>query len=193
MALNFTVIYGSVRETRQGIKVAKFVVNQIKKRGHEVELIDPMELGLPLLNKRYMDYKSGEAPKLLEKLANIYRRTDAFVIVSGEYNAGIPPALKNTLDYFYFEYFYRPSGIVTYSGGPFAGMRAQVQLRAVLSEMGMSPIPKAFAVSAVQNAFNEKGRAIEKAYNQRIKGFLNQLEWYAKAMKSARRRGTPKN
>ena len=57
------------------------------------------------------EYEQGHRPRrVLEELAEIYRRTDAFAIVSGEYNHGIPPALKNLLDHFLEEYFFRPSG-----------------------------------------------------------------------------------
>jgi len=55
----------------------------------------------------YKEYERDTAPHVLEELAEIYRRTDAFAIVSGEYNHGIPPALKNLLDHFLEEYFFR--------------------------------------------------------------------------------------
>ena len=58
------------------------------------------------------------------------RRPRRFAIVSGEYNHGIPPGLKNLLDHFLEEYFFRPSAIVCYSAGQFGGVRAAMQLRA---------------------------------------------------------------
>ena len=66
---------------------------------------------------------------MLEALAETYRAADGFVVVSGEYNHGIPPALKNLLDHFLEEYFFRPSAIVSYSAGAFGGVRAAMQLR----------------------------------------------------------------
>ena len=56
MKLNIAVLYGSVRETWQGIKGTRFIVNQLEKRGHKATLIDPMEYKLPLLNKIYKEY-----------------------------------------------------------------------------------------------------------------------------------------
>ena len=64
----------------------------------------------------------------------LYRGADGFVGVSGEYNHGIPPALKNLLDHFLEEYFFRPSGIACYSAGAFGGVRAAMQLRMSLAE-----------------------------------------------------------
>ena len=64
-----------------------------------------MELQLPLLDRMYKEYPKGEAPENLENLARLYRQADGFVVVSGEYNNSIPPALSNLLDHFLEEYF----------------------------------------------------------------------------------------
>ena len=45
------LIVGSVRENRQGIKVAHWMEGKLKSRDHTVYFIDPLELNLPLLNK----------------------------------------------------------------------------------------------------------------------------------------------
>ena len=125
MTLQFAVLYGSVRETRQGIKAARFIDTQLRRRGHATTLVDPLEYRLPLLDKMYKEYPKGAAPEAMQRLADLYRAVDGFVIVSGEYNHGIPPALKNLLDHFLEEYFFRPSAIVCYSAGGFGGVRAQ--------------------------------------------------------------------
>ena len=44
------VIVGSVRSERHGIKVAKWVVSKLEDKGHQVFLVDPMKLDLPLLD-----------------------------------------------------------------------------------------------------------------------------------------------
>lgn len=186
MKFNFAVLYGSVRTERQGIKAARFIVNQLKSRGHEVTLLDPLEYPLPFIDKMYKEYEEGQAPEMIEKVAQILKKADAFVMVCGEYNHGIPPAFKNMLDYYQVEYHYKPSGIACYSGGPFGGVRSAVHLRAVLAELGTPSIPTLFPVTAVQDAFDEKGNAIEKAYERRVVGFLDELEWYTEALKVKR-------
>lgn len=189
--LKIAVIYGSVREKREGIKAAKFVVKMLEKRGHQVELVDPMLYKLPLLDKMYKEYPKGKAPETFEELAEIYRRADAFVFVSGEYNHGIPPAMSNLIDHFMNEYFWRPAGIVCYSAGPFGGVRAAVQLRAVLAEVGLITIPSLFPISKVQTSFDKEGKALEEAYERRIQKFLDELEWYANTLKAGREKGVP--
>ena len=191
MKLNLVVIYGSVRDSRQGIKAAKFIINKLKERKHLVSFVDPKEYKLPLLDKRFKDYPKRKAPESLKKLAKLYRKADAFVIVSGEYNHSIPPALSNILDYFYEEYFFRPSGIVSYSGGTFGGVRASMQLRAMLSELRMSSIPTIFPVPAVQDAFDENGKPADSKMDESIKKFIDELEWYAEALKEQRKKGLP--
>ena len=184
--LIFSVVYGSVRSSRQGIKVARFIFNKIKERGHDTYLIDPLEYNRPLLDKLFKEYSEEKAPQHLKKLHNAFQKTDAYVIVSGEYNHTIPPALTNLLNYFREEYNRKPSGIVSYSNGPFGGVRAATQLRAFLAELGMSSIPPTFPISKLQESFDERGKSIDESYNKRIIKFLDELEWYAQALKSWR-------
>ena len=191
MSLDIPILYGSVRETRQGIKAVRFIDAQLQRRNHRTTMVDAMELRLPLLDRMYKEYPKGEAPDVLERLARLYRDADAFVIVSGEYNNGIPPALKNMLDYFLEEYFFRPSAIVCYSQGAFGGVRAAMQLRMTLAELGMSSIPSIFPVPHVQDAFDVSGRPSKPVSEQRVARFIGELEWYAEALKAARQHGVP--
>ena len=192
MPLNIAVIYGSVREGRLGTRVAKFIVNKLKERKHEAVLIDPVEHRLPLLEKPHKYYEPGTAPEVMETLAKILTKADGFIIVSGEYNHGIPPALKNLLDHFYTKEFgFKPSAIACYSIGPFGGVRAAMQLRAVLPELKMPSIPTLFPVQKVHESFDENGNPLDDSYNEKADKFLDEFEWYANAMKEARKKGTP--
>lgn len=193
MALKCVVIYGSVRSARKGIKAARFVVRKLEERGHDVTLVDPLEYRLPLLDKRYREYEKGQAPDVMEKLATLYREADVFVFVTGEYNHGIPPALKNLIDHFMNEYFWRPAGIVSYAGGSFGGVRAAVQLRVILGEVGLVTIPSMLPIPRVRG-FQDDGTPDEddaEAYDRRAGRFLGELEWYANALKEARKKGVP--
>ena len=191
MPLDIAVIYGSVRPHRQGIRAARFVVRKFSERGHNVTLIDPLEHDLPMLGYMRKEYEKGKAPEAIERLGRVLEASDSFVIVTGEYNHSIPPALKNLLDHFQSEYFFKPSSIACYSAGPFGGVRAAVHLRAVLAELGAPSLPTLFPVSAVQDAFDEDGAAIETAYEERIVQFIEEHEWYATALKEKRKQGTP--
>lgn len=185
MSLNIAVIYGSVRRERQGIKAAKFIVRLLEARGHSVSLVDPKEHPLPLLDLRYSEYAEGEAPEPMQKIHEMLDAADAFVVVSGEYNHGIPPGLKNLLDHFLPQYRRKPSAIVSYSAGSFAGTRVHASLREILATLGSATIPPAFLVSKIGSAFDDEGVAIDEAYNERVVKFLDEFEWYANALKAA--------
>jgi len=186
MPLNTAVVYGSARRARQGIKAARFIVRQLEARGHTVTLVDSEEQQLPVLDLMYKEYDEGEAPAAMEAIAETFRKADGFIVVSGEYNHSIPAALKNVLDHFQKEYLYKPSGIVTYSAGPFGGVRGIANLRAILAELGTPSIPSAFPISQVFKAFDDDGSPADNAYNERVVRFLDEYEWYANAMKAAR-------
>jgi NAD(P)H-dependent FMN reductase len=189
--VTFTVIFGSVRSDRQGIKAARYVVRALQARGHDVTLIDPQEFQLPLLDRMYKEYPKGAAPELLERLATLYRASDGFVIVSGEYNHSIPPALTNLLDHFLEEYFFRPSAIVCYSAGQFGGVRAAMQLRALLGELGMPSISSILPIPSIAMTFAADGEPVDARLHRRFARFAAEFEWYADAMRVARARGVP--
>ncbi|MEZ5827265.1 MAG: NAD(P)H-dependent oxidoreductase [Hyphomicrobiales bacterium] len=192
MPLLFPVILGSVRRDRQGIKAARYVIDKLKARGDEPVLVDPCEKELPLLDRMYKEHPKGEAPPLLEELADLFRRADGFVIVSGEYNQSVPPALKNLLDHFLEEYFWRPSAIVSYSAGRFGGVRAAVALRTILAEMGMPSVPSVLAIPTIGSALNDDGSTNEAWIDKAADRFLEEFEWYAEALKRQREaEGTP--
>jgi NAD(P)H-dependent FMN reductase len=186
MALRIAVFYGSVRTDRQGIRAARFIVNRCRQRGHDVALLDAAEYPLPLLDRMYKEYAPGAAPAILQRMASIVTTADAYIVVSGEYNHMVPPALANLLDHFLEEYFWKPSAIVSYSAGAFGGVRAAIALRAMLSELGMSSIPSTLPVPRVQNAFSLEGEPEDPAWLKRAERFLGELEWYGEAMRAAR-------
>ena len=191
MSLHFAIIYGSVREARAGIRIVRFLSAALRRRGHTVDVVDAAEQRLPLLDRMYKEYERGSAPPVMEKLARLYREVDGFVIVSGEYNHGIPPGLKNLLDHFLEEYFFRPSAIVCYSAGQFGGVRAAMQLRMTLAELGMPSIPSLLPVPRVQDALTPAGDPTDPAFEKRCERFFREFEWYAAALRWARAEGVP--
>jgi NAD(P)H-dependent FMN reductase len=191
MALRLAVLLGSVRRDRLGIRPARYVMERCRARGHDATLVDPMELQLPLLDRMYKEYPKGAAPPKLERLAEVYRAADGFLIVSGEYNHSIPPALSNLLDHFLEEYFWRPSGIVCYSPSGFGGVRAAMQLRAMLAELGAPSVPSLLAMPHANKLLNEDGAPADPGFSARADRFFAEFEWYAEALKARRAGGTP--
>ena len=186
MPLDLLIIYGSVRRHRQGIKAARFILEECRGRGHQATLVDPAEEQLPLLDRMYKEYPPGQRPEVLERLAGRIKAADAFIIVSGEYNHSIPPALSNLLDHFLEEYFWRPSAIVCYSAGALrrrAG-RDAVAGDALRARDAEHPVAPAGAERA--GRLRRRRPAARRGYHRRAARFLDELEWYANALKAAR-------
>lgn len=194
MSNRILVLYGSYRSDRLGIRLAQFVVERFRARGDDVELIDAREVNLPMLDRMYKEHKKGEAPAVLEALAGKIRDADGFVFITGEYNWGMQPGLKNLTDHFLEEWFWRPAAIASYSAGRFAGARAALIWHGTLSEMGMVVVsstisagPIAQTLSADGEPIGDGGKALANAFPR----FADDFTWWVEAAKTQRARRKP--
>ncbi|MBT2188679.1 NADPH-dependent FMN reductase [Sphingobium nicotianae] len=194
MPFKLLVLYGSYRADRAGIRLARYCVEQLRGRGHEVELIDAKAVGLPMLDRMYKEYPRGEAPEAMEKLARQIVAADGFLFVTGEYNWGMQPGLKNLTDHYLEEWFWRPAAIVSYSAGRLGGARSNSIWHGTLSEMGMVVISSTVTVGGITasldeeaNPIGEGGEALDRSFPR----FAADLEWWAEAAKAQRARQSP--
>jgi NAD(P)H-dependent FMN reductase len=191
---NILVFYGSYRSDRMGIRLAQFVIDGFRARGDDVEMIDAKAIGLPMLDRMHKEYPKGEAPAGLEKLAGQIRGADGFVFITGEYNWGIQPGLKNLTDHFLEEWFWRPAAIASYSAGRFAGARAAIAWHGTLSEMGMVVVSSTIAVGPIAQALSVEGKATGeggKALERSFPRFADDLTWWMEAANAQRKRRKP--
>ena len=180
---NFAILYGSTRKKRLGIRFAEYINTQIKNKGHKSFIIDPLVVKLPLLDKRYADFEKLKTPENIIKVQKILNKSDAFVIVSAEYNHMPPPALINIFNYYYSEFNRKPSCVCTYSSGDFAGIRVQSPLRAMLSQLGCPPIKFGMYQPKVSDFFDKKGSPLDKLdAEKRFNLFFDELLWYTKTL-----------
>lgn len=181
--MNITIILSSVRENRLADSVFKKVKELIGDR-FLFTLVDPLEFNLPLLNKRFYEMKEPE--EKFKKLHDIFSATDGFIIVTAEYNHGIPPALKNMLDHFGGEFKFKSCGIISYSDGAVGGARSGEQLRMVCSAMGMPPIPSSPAWGLAHKSSAPEGKSFLENFERSFGVFIKQFEWYTEAYKRQR-------
>lgn len=193
MSHRILVFYGSYREARVGIRLARWIVAQLGERGYDAELIDAREIGLPMLDKRYTDYPAGQAPQAMEALADKLRRADAFLFVAGEYNWGVQPGLKNLTDHYLAEWARRPAAIVSYSAGRLGGARSNSIWHATLTEMGMAVVPATITVAQIGQALDaddqpqgEGGAALVRGFPR----FADELLWWVETVRAARVKGS---
>ncbi|RVQ65814.1 NADPH-dependent oxidoreductase [Croceicoccus ponticola] len=189
MSLFLPVFYGSYRRDRLGIRLADYAVAGLRERGFESELIDAKAVGLPMLDRMYKEYPKGEAPANMEQVADILCRADGFVFVEGEYNWNIQPGLKNLMDHYLEEWFWRPAAVMSYSAGRMAGVRAATSLIPTLSEMGMIPINATVSVAQIGQTLTPDAQPQGSAGDALAKGFatcVDTLQWWALAAREGR-------
>jgi NAD(P)H-dependent FMN reductase len=194
MSFRILVFYGSYRSDRLGIRLAQFVVKRLLRRGCEVELIDAKAINLPIIDRMYKEYAKGEAPAALERLATKIRAADGFVFITGEYNWGVQPGLKNLTDHFLEEWFWRPAAIASYSAGRISGARASTAWHGTLSEMGMIVVSSTIAVGPIVETLSVEGEPtgpsgeiLERTFPR----FADDLIWWVEAAEAQRNRKPP--
>jgi NAD(P)H-dependent FMN reductase len=194
MADRILVFYGSYRRDRMGIRLADYLVRELAARGNDVELIDAKAVDLPMLDRMYKEYPKGEAPAALEALAEKIRTADAFLFVTGEYNWGMQPGLKNLTDHFLEEWFWRPAAIASYSAGRLSGARASVTWHGTLSEMGMVVISSTLTVGPIAATLDAEGQPTGPAGDALARAFprfADDLAWWTEATRAQKARKAP--
>ena len=191
--MKIAVILGSIRKIRRGARVAKWVMSQLSKRKDiAVELLDLLDYPLPFYDESNSPdslngiYSAQGATKWVVKI----KEADAFIIITPEYNHGPPAVLKNALDYVYEEWNKKPVAFVSYASGAAAGVRAVEQLRTNTIDLQMAPIRAAVHISHVLDAISEDGKLLSGHYNERLVDVMEQLLWWAEALKTARDKST---
>lgn len=141
-ALKVAVVTGSTRKAGppviNGPRVARFITRELEERGNTVTVVDPADFSL--LEKPEFCYSPSTVPKELADFKTIFQEADAYVCITPEYNHAPSPGLVNVLNHFGSSVFsFKPSAIVSYSGGQWGGTRAASALRPILSELGALP------------------------------------------------------
>ena len=194
MSDKILVFYGSYRSDRMGIRLADYLVAGLRARGAEAELVDAMQVGLPMLDRMYKEYPKGSAPAPMEALAEKIRTADAFVFVTGEYNWGPQPGLKNLTDHFLEEWFWRPAAVASYSAGRFSGVRSGTVWHSILSEMGMVVVSSTLAVGPISQTLDADARptgGAGEALDRSFVRFADDLAWWTEAARAQRAKKAP--
>lgn len=180
MSLYIPIILGTAREGRQSENAANFVLSEVQKlQNVEAELIDVRDYRIEATDN------TGN-PEPAKRWAEKATRADAFIIVSPEYNHGYPGELKMMLDMLYGEYARKPVAVCGVSAGGLGGARMVELLRPVLVEFHMVPIREAVYFSEIGRLFDEDGAITDPSYSERVQNMLNELTWYASALKDAK-------
>jgi NAD(P)H-dependent FMN reductase len=172
MRLRIAVIVGSTREGRVGDSVAGWVVRVAGLRDDVfVELVDLAEFDFP---GRFPEVVTAE----MNRFTAAIERADGFVVVTPEYNRGIPASLKQAIDFAYDEWHAKPVGFVSY-GCRSRGFHAVAALRVVFTELHVHTVRDEVAMDLMED---EPGPAQEPAATR----MLDQVVWWSEALRAAR-------
>lgn len=189
--INIKVIVGSTREGRFSPNAAAWIAAELKQRSEvHVEILDLKDYELPFFNEA-ISPSMKSAPYQHEAVARLTAKVnegDGYVIVTPEYNHGPSGVLKNALDWIYQEWNQKPVAFVSY--GSVGGARAVEQLRSIAIELQMAPIREAIHINGEQYfpAYFGKTDVTEmfNSYQAKTDSMIEQLLWWARALKSAR-------
>lgn len=179
--IRLAVIIGSTREGRIGPSIARWFATHAQQHGgFELDMVDLLEVPLP-------ERIDGPATPELEAWTARIDRADAFVVVTPEYNRGYPAPLKHAIDLVVDEWQAKPVGFVTY-GGVGRGLRAAEQLRQVFAELHVVALRDAVSLNRFGGDVDDAGWVFDHTgAPQAAKTLLARLEWWARALREARR------
>ena len=186
--LKIKVILGSIREGRNGEKVAKNVMDVLSKRDDaEYELLDLLDYPMPLFNDavspsmRTEPYSDKHVALWQSKIAE----ADGYIFITAEYNRGVPSVLKNAIDYLYPEWNKKAMAVISY-GNAAGGSRAAEQLRTYAIELQMAPIRVGVHIPFIWEKFDSEGKLTDAHFEKSVSDQADQLIWWSQALKSAR-------
>lgn len=185
--IKIQVIIGSTREGRFGDKVAQWIFDTLKQKPDvEAELIDLRDWPLPFFNEAVSpSMNEGKyANELAAKWAQKIGEADGYIMITPEYNHGYSAVLKNAIDYVYKEWNNKPVAFVGY--GSVGGARAIEQLREVAVELQMTPIRNGVYIPGYWSYLDESGNLKTEQFQKAADSTIDQLIWWAQALKSAR-------
>ncbi len=185
--MKLAIIVGTTRDGRVTPKLAKWVETRLNAKHDDVEVLDLADYDMPLLpeapwtpNRKLTD----GAKAWLDALDS----ADGFVVVTAEYNHGVPAVLKNAIDYTLGQLHRKPVSIVSH--GVVGGARSAEHLRGVLSsKIGAVVVPDAVTFHGrVDEAINDDGTLTEAAAlnDAALDAQLDDLIWYAEALRVAK-------
>ena len=130
--------------------------------GAELEVYD----GLKAVPPYDADDDEGFAPAVVRELREAVAEADAVLIATPEYNASVPGALKNALDWVSRPHATnplrgKPAAVVGASTGMFGAVWAQAELRKVLQTIGARVIDRDLPVSEAPERFDSDGRLVD--------------------------------
>ena len=189
--LKLKVIMGSTRPNRTSEKLAPWVMAGIQADPtFDAELLDLRNYTMPFYDEAITPSQVKDGAYNNETVRDWAKKigeADAILVITPEYDHGVPAVLKNAFDHIFTEWNKKPIGFVAY--GSAGGARSVEHLRQIAVELQMAPVRVAVHITAPWELMDEKRDFKEGSltkFEGPLKGLLEQLAWWGKALKTAR-------
>lgn len=179
------IILGSVRQGRNGEKVASWLMRALKdNQSAELELVDLKDFNLPIFDDAVSpSYREGEHENpVVKKWLDKMSEADGYIIATAEYNHSVPGALKNAIDFIFKEWKDKAVGFVGY-GGSSGGSRAIEHLRQITAEINMHGIREQLLIPMVWAAFDDQGELLDKNATSLANAIVDKISTLAVKLK----------
>ena len=171
---------GSAREGSHNKKLARLGQKIAEANGIEAVFVDLSDYPMPVYHG---DLEADEGvPERARAFKALLQEYDGVMIVTPEYNASVPPLLKNTLDWVSRVkdvpdvYKTRVFAISGASPGYYGGMRSLLTLRQILSVgLGALVIPQQMALPRATQAFEDDGSLKDENQQKMFAGVVEAL------------------
>ncbi|HEY2075538.1 MAG TPA: NAD(P)H-dependent oxidoreductase [Streptosporangiaceae bacterium] len=193
--MKLQVIVGSTRPARAADKVVRWVTGQALHEAFDTEVIDLRDWPLPMFGEHAGSIGDPNDPSYSDPAVRQWNRkiaeADAYLVITPEYNHSVPGELKNAIDSVFFSFAFRnkPMAMVGYSGGIGGGIRAIEHLTQIAVEVEAAPLRSTVVLPFVDKAFTEDGEPADAATEISMQILLEDLAWWAAALRNARAAG----
>jgi NAD(P)H-dependent FMN reductase len=182
------IIISTTRAARFGEKAAKWIHGIAAARTDmSVELIDLRDYPMPFFDEVASNLWAPSKNEVAQRWQKKVAEFDGYIFVTAEYNRGVPAVLKNALDYAYPEWNRKAAAYVGY--GSVGAARSIEHLRNICVELQIAPTRTGVHIQGADfMAVYQQGKDIkELSYlEQNSKTMLDELQWWASALKAAR-------
>ena len=186
--LKIAIVISTTRAARFGHKPAEWVKSIAAERSDmAVEILDLRDYPMPFFDEVASNAWVPTTNEVAQRWQKKVAEFDGFVFVTAEYNHGIPAVLKNALDYAYPEWNKKVAALV--GCGAVGGSRAVEQLRLVAAELQLATIRTGVYIQGADfMAALREGKDLKEIAHlqQGVRDMLDQLAWWAGALKTAR-------
>lgn len=172
---------GSIRNGSVNEILRRHMSLKLREAGVAVTDLSLADFEMPIFNE---DLEPDNVPESAGLLAEAFRTHDIVVLITPEYNGGLPPLVVNTITWLSRQ---KPSpfrhavfGIGGVSSGKYGTIWAQSHLRESLTKIGTLVVPTLLGVGPNATAFDAEGAPTEDAIRFKVDRMVKELTHFSR-------------